>query len=229
MVTNLNGFIVLADHDGTIGKTNTVKHDCLDEFCTKEFGVIPTSSLLPTDIHLRMHGRPMREIFVVIAKEIYGKKITLDEGQEITLKLNKYIRPEYVSRPAYPGAKEFFLELKKIGLPLYILTGMEEDLVNECLENNGLREIFDDVLGAPKTKEQNIEEILKKHPGSRILALGDALAEYKATMAIEGTIFLAVDFENREARGKRVFSADVNVLTSYGQEMWDEINRQLTL
>ena len=222
--------IVLADNDGTIRNTNSVKDACLDAFCEKEFGSIPDSfPTLPTDIHRRMHGRPMNEIFVAIAAEIYGKSISLDEGQEITLRLNEYIRPEYVGRKAYEGAKEFYSALKAMGIPMYILTGMEDDLVREGLEKNGMGGIFEEILGAPRTKEENIQYVLKKHPGCRILAMGDAMAEYRATMAIPGTIFLAFDFENREARGKRVFPKEVNVLTSYGQEVWDEIEKQLEL
>jgi len=225
---DLKNFIVLADNDGTIRNTNSVKDSCLNGFCEKEFGRIPeNASVLPTDIHRRMHGRPMNEIFVAIAAEIYHKTLSLDEGQDVTLRLNEYIKPEYVSRPVYDGAKMFYLKLKEMGLPMYILTGMEEDLVAEGLEKNGMGNIFEGILGAPKTKEQNIEEVLKKHPRCRILAMGDAMSEYKATKAIAGTIFLAFDFENREARGKRVFPSDVNVLTSYGQEVWDEISRQL--
>ena len=225
---NMPQFIVLADNDGTIRDTNSVKDSCLNAFCEKEFGRIPKNALvLPTDIHRQMHGRPMNEIFVAIAAKIYQETLSLDEGQEVTLRLNKYIEPEYVSRPVFDGAKAFYLKLKEMGLPMYILTGMEEDLVEEGLNKNGMGGIFEAILGAPKTKEQNIEEVLKKHPGYRILAMGDAMSEYKATKAIAGTIFLAFDFENREANGKRVFPSNINVLTSYGEEVWDEIERQL--
>lgn len=224
---DIKNFIVLADNDGTIRDTNSVKDACLNGFCEKEFGRIPENSILPTAIHRRMHGRPMNEIFVAIAAEVYHKTLSLDEGQDVTLRLNEYIKPEYVSRPVFDGAKAFYLKLKEMGLPMYILTGMEEDLVEEGLKKNGMGGIFEAILGAPKTKEQNIEEVIKKHPGCRILAMGDAMSEYRATKAVEGTIFLAFDFENREAQGKRVFPPEINVLTSYGQEVWDEIKRQL--
>ena len=225
---DIKNFLVLADNDGTIRNTNSVKDCCLNSFCKQQFGKFPKgTSLLPTDIHRRMHGRPMGEIFVAIAMEVYGKKINLNDGEAITQRLNDFIRPEYISRPVFEGAKEFYATLKNMGLPMYILTGMEDDLVREGLERNGMGGIFQEILGAPHTKEENIQYILEKHPGFRILAMGDAMAEYKATMAVPGTIFLAFDFENREAQGKRVFPEDVHVLTSYGQEVWKEIKRQL--
>lgn len=221
---DISKFVVLADNDGTIRDTNGVKDAMLNEFCQELFGKNDSSSVLPTEIHRRMHGRPMAEIFVAIAAEVYQKTISLSNGQEITEKLNEYIRSEYISRPVFPGAREFYTELRNMGLPMFILTGMETDLVSEGLEKNGMKGIFEDILGAPATKEENIKNVLEKYPGYRILAMGDALSEYKATMAIKGTIFLAFDFENRP---KKVFPDHVNVLHSYGEEAWQEIARQL--
>lgn len=220
----LKNFIVLADNDGTIRDTNSVKDQCLDAFCVEEFGKFSSDNLLPTQIHRQMHGRPMAEIFVEIASQIYGKNISLSEGQEITERLNLYIRPEYISRPVFDGAIEFYSALKDMGLPMYILTGMEPDLVLEGLEKNGMKGLFDGVLGAPKSKEKNIAELLSRHKGARILAMGDALAEYKATMAYPKTVFLAFDFENRK---KKVFPDSVNVLTKYDDTVWQEIEAQL--
>lgn len=87
-----------------------------------------------------------------------------------------------------------------------------------------MKGLFDGVLGAPKSKEKNIAELLSRHKGARILAMGDALAEYKATMAYPKTVFLAFDFENRK---KKVFPEGVNVLTKYDDTVWQEIEAQL--
>ena len=64
----IQNFIVLADNDGTIRDTNGVKDSCLNAFCAQEFGTAPVSTILPTAIHRHMHGRPMNEIFVEIAR-----------------------------------------------------------------------------------------------------------------------------------------------------------------
>ena len=223
MKHNLN-YIVLADNDGTIRDTNGVKDAMLNDFCVAEFGEMPSGKQLPTEIHRQMHGRPMNEIFVEIARSIYAKEISLEEGQRVTERLNDFIRPEYVSRPVYDGAKEFYQKLKEMGIPLYILTGMEPDMVQDGLNYFNMQNMFLDVLGAPKTKEQNIAEVLEKHPGAKIIAMGDAMSEYKATMAYPGTIFLAFDMENRE---KRVFPEEVKVYTSYNEEVWNDLMEKM--
>lgn len=220
----LGKFIVLADNDGTIRDTNSVKDDCLNDFCNVEFGKAINSDVLPTELHRKMHGRPMAEIFVEIAKVVYARIITLDEGQAVTERLNEFIKDEYVGRRVYEGAEKFYRDLKAMGCPMFILTGMEPDLVQAGLEHHGLGDVFEDILGAPKTKEENIKNILDKYPGYRILAMGDAMSEYKATMAYEGTIFLAFDFENR---AKRVFPEHVKVFTAYDEQVWSEIYSHL--
>ena len=212
LCTLLRGrYVLLIDNDGTIRNTNSVKDECLNGFCVAEFGEIRTE-LLPTQIHRRMHGRPMAEIFVAIADEIYGKTITLDEGQQVTMRLNEYIRPEYVSRPVFEGAKDFLRVIKAM-IPVYILTGMEEDLVDEGLKVHDLGRYYDGVLGAPKTKEENIRSIMDQYPGYHLLGIGDAMAEYKAIKAADPkAVFVGVDFENRP---KSVFPEEVRVQTSY--------------
>lgn len=218
-------YIILADNDGTIRDTNHVKDECLNDFCINIWGEMNENSELPTSIHRRMHGRPMGEIFVEIAKKCYNRDISLTDGENITSKLNDFIRPEYVKKRVYDGAKEFYNILKDIGCPMYILTGMEYDMVSDGLNYHNMGEIFEDILGAPKTKEQNIKEVLQLHPGRHILAMGDAISEFRATMAYPDTIFLAFDMENRE---KRVFPPEVNILTSYtGPDVWKELFKQI--
>lgn len=109
-------------------------------------------------------------------------------------------------------------------MPMYILTGMEPDMIDARFHQHGFDGLFQGILGAPQTKEENIKHILKMYPGRRILATGDAMSEYRATTAHQGTIFLAFDME---ARPKRVFPDDVNILTSYGPEVWEEIFKQI--
>lgn len=219
-----NNYIMFSDHDGVIGHTNSVKDMCLDAFCQTLWGEAITNAKLPTTLHREMHGRPMNEIFVAIAKDCYNKTISLYDGEKITERLNEYIRPEYVRRHMYDGARDFFLILRDIGTPMYILTGMEPDMIADRFRYHKFDNIFKDILGAPKTKEQNIAEILKSYPNRRIIATGDAMSEYKATIAYPGTIFLAFDMENRE---KRVFPPEVNILTSWGEIVWNELFQKL--
>ncbi len=217
-----NNFVLVSDHDGVIRDTDEVKDACLIAFCIFIWGELIDKTELPTEIHRRMHGLPMGEIFVEIAEKCYNKKISREEGELVTKQLNDYIRPEYIKRKVYDGAVEFLSILKEIGMPCYILTGMEPDMIEDGLKYHKIEHLFDGILGAPKTKAENLKELLQKYPGRRLLGTGNALSEYKATYAHEGTRFLAFCFD-----GKNVFPEDVNVLTSYGVDPWLELFWQL--
>ncbi len=207
--------IVLADADGTITDTNVVKDIDLGNFCRKEF-----NSDLGDDaynhIHHEMHGKPMAEIFVEIAKRLHGTDISFDKGQEITDRLNEFIKPTYFSRPVYEGAKEFYAELKNDGATLYILTGMETDIVSQNFDKKEMSHMFKGVYGAPKNKAENIKEILKKENISNkpvlIIGIGDAMTEMRAVNVYSNSVFVGCDFENRT---KRVFPENVQVITDY--------------
>lgn len=219
-------FVILVDWDGNMADSNRTKDVKLNPFCEQEFGKIPAWAKLPTVIHRELHGRPMGEIFQKISLEVYKKEISYKKGVIITERLNKFIKSFYITRPLFPGACEFYKRLKDMGYPIYILTGMEPYMIEAALEYHHITDIFDGIYGAPATKEQNIVEILKKHPGARIVASGDAMSEYRATMAYPDTIFLAFDLENRT---KRVFPDDVKVYTSYNEEVWNDLMEKMSI
>ncbi|MBE6444585.1 MAG: HAD family hydrolase [Alphaproteobacteria bacterium] len=217
-------YVILVDWDGNFADSNGVKDARLNTFCKQEFGEIPVEKKSPKILHRELHGRPMGEIFQRISFDIYEKEISYQDGIVMTDRLNEFILPFYVARPIFPGAYEFYKRLKDMGYPVYILTGMEPYMIEKALEHHKITDLFDGIYGAPATKEENIVTILEKHPGAKIIASGDAMSEYRATMAYPGTIFLAFDMENRE---KRVFPEEVKVYTSYNEEVWNDLMEKM--
>ena len=210
--------VLLADHDGSICDTNQVKDSLLGQFCREMFGYYDTHGNFVEDacvnnIHRNAHGMPMNTIFVEIAKKIYGKDISPSEGYEVTLQLNDFIRPTYINMGIYKGAAEYHEMLHLLGVPQYILTGMEDDMIISSLTQHEIIKYFEmPILGSKNKKRDWVDWIVKKYPNKRIFATGDALSEYKATTAVKGTVFIGLDFENRD---KKLFPEDVEVCTSY--------------
>ncbi len=214
-----NNIVGLFDHDGSICDTNGVKDELLGSFCRKYWGG-QINDCNYNEIHRGLHGRPMAEIFVAIAKELHFQNISLEKGQVLSDELNEFIKPLYLAKPMYEGANEFYTLLNNMGVDQYILTGMEVPIVTQSLEIKKICNLFKGVLGAPETKEQNIKNVIKE--GQIILAIGDAMSEYKETMKYTNTIFVAVDFENRP---KSLFPEGVRIITSY-KDIIPEIIRQ---
>ena len=208
--------VILADHDGSICDTNLVKDELLGEFCRTQLGKTDKDGKIVKDetvnaIHRSAHGLPMNMIFVDILKTVYGKEISLEEGQKITENLNDYIRPNYMNRKMYDKAGEYHELLHLLGVKQYILTGMENDMIEASLKNHNIDKYFDGILGSQKKKTEWVEDIEKQYPDKNIFATGDAMSEYKATKR-PTTIFIGLDFENRKSR---IFPEDVPIVTSY--------------
>jgi len=209
----------LFDHDGAICDTNQVKDELLGQFCRQEFGDTDMRGNAIEDdtvnmLHRQAHGVPMNRIFVTIAKEVYGLDISTDEGQEITERLNDFIRPDYINRKIYSKAAEYHELLYLLGMPQYILTGMEPDMVQASLENHEIAPFFRGILGAPITKAEHVNNILKKYPNRTMFASGDAASEYKATKH-PGTMFIGMDMEGTGRRD--IFPEGIAVVCDYDE------------
>ena len=208
--------VILADHDGSICDTNFVKDELLGEFCRTQIGSLDQNGEVVQDatvnaIHRGAHGLPMNMIFVDIVKTVYGREISLEKGQEITENLNDYIRPSYTNRKMYDKAGEYHELLHLLGVKQYILTGMENDMIEASLKNHKIDTYFDGILGSTKKKTEWVEDITKQYADKAIFATGDAMSEYKATKR-PTTVFIGLDFENRK---NRIFPDEVPVETSY--------------
>ena len=162
-------------------------------------------------IHRGAHGLPMNMIFVDIVKTVYGREISLEKGQEITENLNNYIRPNYMNRKMYDKAGEYHELLHLLGVKQYILTGMENDMIEASLKNHKIETYFDGILGSQKKKTEWVEDITVQYPDKKIFATGDAMSEYKATKK-PTTTFIGLDFEDRKVR---IFPEEVAVATTY--------------
>lgn len=208
--------VVLADHDGSICDTNQVKDELLGEFCRSQLGNFDKNGKVVQDatvnaIHRGAHGLPMNMIFVDIVKTVYGREISLEKGQEITENLNNYIRPNYMNRKMYDKAGEYHEFLHLLGVKQYILTGMENDMIEASLKNHKIETYFDGILGSQKKKTEWVEDITVQYPDKKIFATGDAMSEYKATKK-PTTTFIGLDFEDRKVR---IFPEEVAVATTY--------------
>lgn len=172
--------VLLVEAEENLILASSVIDEMLDDFCVKEFGPISAATRrLPTAIYRAMPGRPMAELFVQIAKEIYGQAMDLEEGQWTAERFNEVVRPVYINKPAVSGAKELFRFFKNYGLPVYVLTELAPDLVKEALAHKGMSVIYDAVYGAPEAKEENIKKILEKHPEATLCT--DIIDELRRT------------------------------------------------
>lgn len=94
-----------------------------------------------------------------------------------------------------------FLEFaSKINRPKYVASGSDQHELRKIFNIRGVDKYFIEVLGSPKSKEQNVRDVLKNHQGEKALMIGDALSDFYA--AKENNIdflFVTEHSTNRDA------------------------------
>ena len=75
------------------------------------------------------------------------------------------------------GVEEF---LKKNTLDKYIVSGSDEDELKEIFKYRNLDKYFKQIYGSPKTKIDNISEILSNNLNLQFTMIGDAYSDYIA-------------------------------------------------
>lgn len=78
-----------------------------------------------------------------------------------------------------PGSKELLLALSIQNKNLYVASGSDEKELNKVFINRNLSKYFNGIYGSPKTKLECTSIILKNHPGTNAVFIGDALSDMK--------------------------------------------------
>jgi len=90
------------------------------------------------------------------------------------------VEDEYLNVAMTNGSLALLRSLKNKSL--YIASGSEEKQLIRIFNKRTLSHYFKGVFGSPETKSNNVNTIVQQHPGSNVLFIGDALADYNAAM-----------------------------------------------
>ncbi|HKP95971.1 MAG TPA: HAD family hydrolase [Fibrobacteria bacterium] len=84
------------------------------------------------------------------------------------------------------GAGEFLSAAREAGIPLAIVTGTPQEVIEKTVDHFGLRPFFARVCGSPGTKERHLERLVEEfslRPESCLFA-GDAIKDQEAAGAL---------------------------------------------
>jgi phosphoglycolate phosphatase-like HAD superfamily hydrolase len=143
--------------------------------------------------HHRCHSGVTRvEKFRHYYQEFLHQPLTDAELAELCRRFARLVVDEVVAAPETPGA-EAFLRLFVEKLPLFVVSAAPEGEVQEIVHRRGWIEYFREVRGAPRTKRENLEILVRTHslnPG-QCWFFGDAESDYRAAQAC-GVHFLGI-------------------------------------
>jgi phosphoglycolate phosphatase len=182
---------IFLDFDGVIMDSMTLK---LDAYCHAlvEFGFsreeIRTQQLLYAGLS-RSRALPL------MYKALSGGDAITPEAQERVLA--RFAEEDLRLRPRMrlmPGALEFLEEAARRAMPLAVVTGTPQEVIDGTVDHFGIRRWFREVHGWPPIKAEHLAGLLARHglkPGEAIY-VGDAVQDLRAAEAA-GIPFIGVD------------------------------------
>ncbi len=137
---------------------------------------------LAIDAFLNNFGKSRQyncQYFVTILLGLHGKRST-DLQKLILAHYSQAVEDEYLNVAMTSGSLALLKSLKNKSL--YISSGSEEKQLIRIFNTRTLNHYFKGIFGSPETKSNNVNTIIQQHPGSSILFIGDAVADYNAAM-----------------------------------------------
>ena len=166
---------VVFDFDGVLVETTHVKTWAFGKLYA-EHGERVAQQVI--EYHLSHAGISRFVKFKVWQEEFLGLPYTQADGERLSLEFSRLVVDAVVAAPYVPGAKEF-LETYYQKLPLYIASGTPEAEMQEIVHKRNMAHFFKAVRGAPATKGEILEEVVRSggYNPDRVLMVGDALAD----------------------------------------------------
>lgn len=176
---------VVFDFDGTLVRSNAIKHDTFFDVARD----LPGAASALNAIFSGEHG-DRADVFARLAERL-GAGAAL--ARELTENYTALCDDRIAAAPEVPGAAAALATLRQRGIPAWIASATPRAPLLMAVRRRGLLADFAGVYGLPTTKIAALQLVAETAglPAERILMVGDAEADRAAAMAV-GTRFVAV-------------------------------------
>jgi len=174
---------VAFDFDGVLVESVEVKTRAFARLFADE-GVETVQRIVA--YHLKNGGVPRFEKFQTIYRDILNRPLTDQKFQSLCQQFAEYVTEDVVAAPWVEGAEQF-LSAHCERCPLFVVSGTPEEELSEIVRRRGMQRFFREVLGAPKTKEVLLQEVLRHHrlSPSDLVFVGDSETDWTAARKVE--------------------------------------------
>jgi phosphoglycolate phosphatase-like HAD superfamily hydrolase len=172
---------IFLDFDGVVMDSMTLK---LDAYCFafEEFG-FDREKL--REQQLRYAGLSRSRAVPLMFEALAGRSMDAGSQQRV---LERFAEEDIRLRPRMrllPGVEAFFEEAGRRGVPLVVVTGTPQEVIDGTVDLFDLRRHFREVHGYPPPKAERLQDLLDRHglaPRETIYA-GDAVMDQQAAAA----------------------------------------------
>jgi len=170
---------VFFDCDGVILDSVNVKTKAF----AKMFSVYgPEVAAAAVKYHLENGGVSRYDKFRYYYENLLHQPITEEQAIKLGEEFSCLVVDDVVASPYMPGALETLDQLKRKGVPLYLVSGTPQEEIAQIAEKKGFAGYFDEIWGSPAKKWDIVADILarKGHDSLKCVFLGDAMSDYEA-------------------------------------------------
>lgn len=172
----MNMSVVVLDCDGVVLDSNSLKTDAMAE-AVSSYG--PELQAMLIDYHRLNGGLSRYHKFEYFLKELVGK-YSEDVYQGLLDNLSTLVRDSLKSVAMTEGAMEFIDQVGRHA-DLYIVSGGDQEELNEVFDHRGLSERFKGIYGSPVGKHEHCSSIMNKYDaGIKPVFFGDSKLDHIA-------------------------------------------------
>jgi HAD superfamily hydrolase (TIGR01549 family) len=192
--------IIILDFDGVILESVDVKTRAFREL----FSFTPKHVDEIVDFHLQYGGMSRFDKFRYFYKNILKEPLSDKQYDFLCNRFSELVFDGVLRSTFVPGAKNF-LKHFSTKTSLFVVSATPASELTEIIRQRGLLDYFKAIYGAPRTKQECIEEILMNIDclKENAIFVGDALNDYKAAKKA-GVHFIG-----------RVRSGSINIFKEY--------------
>lgn len=207
---NLDGLdAVVFDFDGILVESVDVKTRAFAALYEK-YGEEVVAQV--ESYHLSHGGVSRFEKFRYFQIEVLGEPPLTDrEVAGLAAAFSELVMDRVVAAPMVIGAQAF-LDSAGNHLPLFVVSGTPTAELDEIIGRRNLDTVFSGTWGSPKSKAENIAELLREHDlqANRCIMIGDAIADLDGARAND------VHFLGRVAASDdNIFAPDIKTFVDF--------------
>lgn len=134
--------------------------------------------------HRRNGGMTRKDKFLHYYEEFLNKSLDDDEIERLCNRFSSMIVDELISCPEIRGAEDF-LQRWYNKVPCFVVSATPDVELSEIIKRRGLGVYFREILGSNRSKQENIELLIKKYDlkPEKCLFFGDAESDYRAAVS----------------------------------------------
>ena len=177
------------DFDGVLADSVEVKTEAFAKLY-EPYGLEVVAQVI--DHHRRHGGMTRTDKFRYYHRDHLGRDLSDEEMAELCQKFSELVVDKVVGAQEIRGAGDF---LKKwcSRLPCFVISATPQEEIRQIVRHRGMMGYFDEVLGAPASKKDNLQRLLNQFhlTPSKCCLFGDAESDYRAAHAC-GVEFIGI-------------------------------------